>query len=143
MRGGGSRGALPGPRGLHSPRLPGARLQRSAPALALVLLAACPAAEPPGGAPAPDRFPYPGPFWMEDGHVALGDDLPSAATPIPGERLAWRTGFSAAQTAVIPVTDDLDPASLAGQDGLGLDGSVQLWDLTDGAQLPCFAEVDA
>lgn len=96
-----------------------------------------------GGADAPARFPYPGPFWMKDGHVDLGDTLPQGNTAVPGDRVAWRTGFSPVQSAVIPVEADLDVATLSGQDGLGVDGTVQLWDLTDGVQLPCFAEVDA
>lgn len=77
-----------------------------------------------------------------DGRVRLPADLPSAFTPVPVERVAWRTGFSPAQTAVLRL-GLLDPASLPGLDAPVAGGSVQVWDLTDGVEIGAFAELDA
>lgn len=98
-------------------------------------------AEPGPGLP--DRPPFPSFAYMADGHVALPADLPHAATPVPVERLGWRTGFSPVQTAVVSFRDRIDAASLPGLGSAPTGGSVQLWDLTDGAPVPCFAELDA
>lgn len=77
-----------------------------------------------------------------DGRLQL-DGLPQAETEIPIDRLAWRDGFSPVQTTVIQPHVALDPTSLPGIDDVGTPGSVQLWDLTDGVAIPCFAELDA
>jgi hypothetical protein len=82
----------------------------------------------------------------EGGHLAIPEDaLPQAegGTPFPVERLQWRRGFSVVQTTVFETDEPLDPASLPGLDGGGEPDSVQLWDLTTGTRLRCFAEVDA
>jgi len=73
------------------------------------------------------------------------DDLPPipSATPIPVERVAWRTGFSPAQTSVLRIAglrgDDL-PSWREPTPG---SGGVLLADLTTGGFLPVFAELDA
>jgi hypothetical protein len=85
---------------------------------------------------------FPSADLVQDGRIVL-EGLPSAETPIPVERLAWRDGFSSMQTVVLQLDVAVDPASLPGIDHIGTPGSVQLWDLTDGVAVPCFAEVDA
>lgn len=78
-----------------------------------------------------------------DGSLSLRD-LPSGGdTPLPLDRLAWRTGFSPAQTSVLrlpgvradglPTFASIDPNA----------GTVRMVDLTDGRALACFAELDA
>lgn len=94
--------------------------------------------------PRPAAWPFPNAELIdENGHVALPTDLPSAETPIPVHRLAWRTGFSPAQTTVFRFPERIDPDSLPSADALGDPGTVQLWDLTDGVQRPAWAELDA
>jgi hypothetical protein len=90
-------------------------------------------------------FPFPSMHQMVDGHVAFPDELPQSlgGHPIETERIAWRTGFSVAQVSVIDPGVLLDPASLPSQANPVSDGSVQLWDLTDGVPVRCFAEIDA
>lgn len=102
----------------------------------LVEEAADPVARPPLG-----TFPNAG--LVADGHLALPSDLPSAATPIDVARLAHRTGFSPVQTVVIREFGWLDATTLPAWDAPTTDGSVQIWDLTDGVAIPCFAELDA
>jgi hypothetical protein len=97
-------------------------------------------AEPPD---APARPPFPSASFFAEDHVALPTDLPAAATPIPVDRLNLRAGFSRVQTAVIDWPEALDPSSLPGPAEVGTPGSVRLVDLTDGVDLPCFAELDA
>jgi hypothetical protein len=96
-------------------------------------------------APKRDHFPFPSMHMMTDGHVALPDDLPMAegGTPVQTQRLAWRTGFSVAQSAVIDMDVAVDKGSLPAQSLPQTDGSVQLWDLTAGEPVLCFAELDA
>ncbi|MCB9674603.1 MAG: hypothetical protein H6737_05760 [Alphaproteobacteria bacterium] len=90
--------------------------------------------------------PFPvGVLHMADGHLALNpDDFDlTTATPLAADRLAWRTGFSPAQTSVLALPD-LDPSGFptwrAPTPG---EGSVRLADLTDDVWLPVFAELDA
>jgi len=107
----------------------------------------------PGTKPDPDalgaskhpHFPFPSMHHMEDGFVRLPDDLPYSTdgTPIDVERIAWRTGFSVVQSSVVAMDVDIDPTSLPGQSSPATDGSVQLWDLTDGRQILSFTELDA
>lgn len=84
---------------------------------------------------------FPDEAFVQDGRLALPEDLPSAATPVPVDRLARRGAFSVVQTAVLRVEQRLDAASLVDADGLG--GAVQLWDLTHGREVRCLAELDA
>jgi hypothetical protein len=118
------------------------------PLACFALIAGCeadPASEPPVTGPAVPAIPSA--RWELDGRLALPADLPHADTPFPIERLAYRDGWSPVQSGVIrfdgswPV--DIDGASLNGVFDDGLDGAVQLWDLTEGRQLRCFAELDA
>jgi len=90
-------------------------------------------------------LPFPDAGYVVDGHLALSPDdfeTPWDGTPVDTDRVAWRTGFSSVQTTVFQFEAALDGASLPGPDEGATDGSVQLWDLTDGVPLPCFAEVD-
>lgn len=92
-------------------------------------------------------WPFPNAELIDEGgHLAIpAGALPYAidGTPVPVERLAWRTGFSVVQTSVVDVGVALDPSSLPGLDAIGTAGSVQMWDLTAGERIPCFAEIDA
>lgn len=90
-------------------------------------------------------FPFPSMHYMADGHLALPADLPYSTdgTPVDVDRLAWRTGFSVAQSAVVAMDIDVDPVSLPAQGSPSTTGSVQLWDLTAGEPVLCFAELDA
>lgn len=109
-------------------------------AVALLALACAPA-EP--GPPKPGLLPFPSLHHLKDGRVHPDGTLPAAATPIPVERWATRTGFSPVQTVVVDLGLAIDPTSLPGLDQIGEPGSVRLWDLTAEAHVPCFAELDA
>lgn len=88
--------------------------------------------------------PFPNPQQMdESGHLAL-IDLPSGGeTPIPVERLAWRTGFSPSQVSVLRL-DGIDPSGFPSVDTITPgEGTVRMVDLTDGRAVACFAELDA
>ncbi|MBK8181028.1 MAG: hypothetical protein IPK67_19505 [Planctomycetes bacterium] len=113
----------------------------------LILLLACRRDAPEEG-PGPTRdplSPFPNAWLVQDGRLALEEGLlPQVedGTPLPTARLAVRSGFSPAQTAVV----DLDVAGRAccpaptappGQ------GAVQVWDLDAGAPVRAFAELDA
>src|SRR5688500_4378512 len=71
-------------------------------------------------------------------------DLPAVGeTPLPVDRLAWRTGFSPAQTSVLRlegISPDGLPSHLDIRPG---EGTVRMVDLDDGTVLPCMAELDA
>ncbi len=78
-----------------------------------------------------------------DGLTIPADALPETPTPLPLERIAWRTGFSPAQTSVVRLTDvnpEVLPSWLGPTPG---EGAVQLWDLDLGIALPVMAELDA
>lgn len=80
-----------------------------------------------------------------EGHVALPQDrmpFPIGGTALPVERVAWRTGFSPVQTTVFFPEEPLDPDSLPTEALAAEIGSVQMWDLTTGERIPCFAELD-
>ncbi len=89
--------------------------------------------------------PFPSSLLVDgEGRLDLSvDDLPSGGdTPIPVGRMAWRSGFSAAQpsvlTGIVVDPSDLpDPATPPGT------GSVRLLDRTTMTWLPCLAELDA
>ncbi len=104
-----------------------------------------PKVEDAKGAAKHPYFPFPSMHHMDDGHVALPDDLPFSTdgTPIEPARLAWRTGFSVVQSAVVSMDVAADATSLPAQSNPTTDGSVQLWDLTTQEPVLCFAELDA
>jgi hypothetical protein len=90
-------------------------------------------------------LPFPDAGDVVDGHLALSPEdfeIPYDGTPVDTEHVAWRTGFSRVQTTVFQFDLALDPASLPGLADGDQAGSVQIWDLTDGVRLPCFAETD-
>ena len=87
-------------------------------------------------------WPFPSAHLVEDGHLAIPSSelaLPEGSTPLPTERLAWRTGFSPVQTAAVQL-EGVDAAALPGADQVGTPGSVRLVDLDTGTELPMFAE---
>ena len=102
---------------------------------------------PAAGADRPVMASFPSAHLVDaEGHLAIpADAMPTVegGLPWPAERLAWRTGFSVVQTTVIDPEVALDGASLPGLSALAEPGSVQLWDLTAGQRLLCFAELDA
>lgn len=125
-----------------------------APLLALSLLGACtgkqddsnPMSAPDGLLDQGALGPFPNADLVVDGHLAIPDGvLPAAATPWDVSRVAWRTGFSPVQVSVARLWDlgQIDSASLSGQAGLGVGGTVRIIDLDDGTEIPCFAELDA
>ena len=63
-------------------------------------------------------------------------------TPWAVERLNWRDGFSTVQTAVV-LLSGVKESALPPYPGVNGGGSVRLYDLTDGVELPCYAELDA
>ncbi len=99
------------------------------------------------GAEKDPLWPFPSAHLIEDGVVRIpGALLPRSlegGTEMPVDRLRFRTGFSVVQSSVIDFHVTIDRESLPGQSEARSDGSVQIWDLTLGAPLRCFAEVDA
>jgi len=92
----------------------------------------------------PLMWPFPSAHLIVDGRVAIPDGaVPDAETPFPVDRVNWREGFSVVQTAIIAPGVSIDPATLPGYDDVGTPGDVLMWDLTDGAPIRCFAELDA
>ena len=90
--------------------------------------------------------PFPNADLVVDGALAIPEgSLPAAETPWDVTRVAWRTGFSPVQVSTARLWDlaDIDPASLSGQAGLGIGGTIRILDLDDGTEIPCFAELDA
>ncbi len=90
--------------------------------------------------------PFPSAELMVDGRVAI----PAGALPVPDGgtaldvgRLNWRRGFSPVQPSVWVPSEPLAEASVGGQLSLGTGGPVRVWDLDAGAEVPCFAELDA
>jgi len=80
----------------------------------------------------------------DSGHIAIPADLlPHAGTPVPVDRLSWRTGFSPVQTTVLDPERVLDRASLPPPVGTGSDDAVVLFDLTDLERIPALVETDA
>lgn len=122
---------------------------------AVLGLVACKPA-PPTEAPTPAAAglvgdhplnPFPvGALHTAGGRVALSSDdfgLPDGLSPIPVERLAWRTGFSPAQTSVL-VLPQIDASTLPSwREPTPGAGGVRLADLTAGVWLPVMAELDA
>lgn len=114
-----------------------------------VVLAAC-ASDKDSGAPALlavspglSAFPHLG-LIDNDGQLSIPVELlPSADTPVPVDRLTWRTGFSPVQTTVLDPGVALDPASLPPPVGTGPADAVQLWDLDRLQPVPALVELDA
>jgi hypothetical protein len=90
-----------------------------------------------------DANPFPTADLLDaDGHLALRD-LPATPTPIPVERLGWRTGFSPGQVSVLRL-EGIDPSGLPSHTAPELGtGTVRMVDLTDGRPVLCMAELDA
>lgn len=90
------------------------------------------------------RWRFPDAASVSDGHLDLIDvPVASGGTPLPLDRLAFRSGFSPVQTSVIAVELALDPTSLPGPEAEAGTGSVQIWDLDSGLPVRAFAEIDA
>ena len=119
--------------------------------VAIVLLMGCREADDSGDTAAwaqrrlvPSRGPSPTRnSWMPAVVVALPADLPSAATPIPIEHVRWRTGFRPVQTTCSASRITSTPHPSNDRQHRQCAGSVQIWDLTTGTRLPCWAELDA
>ncbi len=80
-----------------------------------------------------------------DGRVNIPlESLPSGGdTPVPVDRVAFRSGFSPAQTSVLRIAG-LDPSTLPDwRTPTPGEGGVVVADLTAGRWLPAFAELDA
>lgn len=83
-----------------------------------------------------------------DGSLAIPEgalpQVPAAddGSPWAVERLNWRDGFSTVQTAVVRL-DGVRESALPPYPGVSGGGAVRLYDLTDGVELPCYAELDA
>jgi hypothetical protein len=99
------------------------------------------------GADKPLLWPFPSAHLMEDGVVSIPADLlprsEEGGTELPVDRLRHRTGFSVVQSSVVDFGVTIDKKTLPGQSEARVDGSVQIWDLTTGQPVRCFAEVDA
>lgn len=81
-----------------------------------------------------------------DHHVAIPDGaLPAVegGTPWDVARFNWREGYSVVQTSVAMFDVAIDPETLNDERSLGIGGAVRMVDLTTGAELPVFAELDA
>jgi hypothetical protein len=81
-----------------------------------------------------------------DGKLAIPDGLlPQVpdGTAMDVRRLNWRDGFSRVQTSVAKLPVAIDSDSLPGPGSIGIGGSVRMFDLDSGVELPMFAELDA
>lgn len=88
--------------------------------------------------------PFPSTELVADGHLAFrAGELPNRGVDWDVDRLDERTGFSVVQPSVVQLPAPVDPDSIAGQAGLGTGGSVRMFDLDSGAELPVLAELDA
>lgn len=129
------------------------RMRRLCSPLLVLALTACTGKHDDSATSPPDGLldqgplgPFPNADLVVDGRLAIPDgSLPAATTPWDVSRVAWRTGFSPVQVSVARLWDYvlIDPATLSGQGGLGVGGSVRILDLDDGTEIPCFAELDA
>ncbi|MCB9758694.1 MAG: hypothetical protein H6739_02545 [Alphaproteobacteria bacterium] len=116
----------------------------------LLLLLACkgPAPVPVGDGGLLDQgvlWPYPSAQLVDwRGKLAIPQDaLPKAddGTDLPVDRLNWRRGFSVAQSSLL-LLPGVDPEALPGMREVQTLGTVRMIDLTAGAEIPCFAELD-
>lgn len=90
--------------------------------------------------------PFPSVELVEDGHLAFpAGVLPKVegGTDLDVERFNWRTGFSRVQTSVALLPVAIDEGSLSSSAAIGIGGSVRMFDLDTGTEIPCFAELDA
>ena len=71
------------------------------------------------------------------------DLLPYGETPVPVERVRWRSGFSPVQTTVLDPEQVLDRTTLPPPVGSGSPDGVALVDLTTGERIPALVELDA
>ena len=103
-------------------------------------------------------YPYPSIHLMtQDDSTATGwrvdidaqkFPIPAGGTPLPEERINRLDGFSVANSSVVLLPDaDIDPDVLPSKNDLAPsvqpDSPVQIIDLSSGARIPCFAELDA
>ncbi len=90
-------------------------------------------------------WPFPNAQLLDEGHLSIPEEelaLPDSATPLPVERLAWRSGFSSVQTAVVQL-EGVRASALPPSSEVQTQGSVRLIDRDTGQALPVFAELDA
>lgn len=120
----------------------------------MIFLLACTGAKDDSAAPAVGAGalgegplnPFPSMELVEDDLVAVPEGiLPQVegGTALDVARFNWREGFSRVQTSVVMLPVDVDAESLPSQAELGVGGSVQMWDLDTGTEIPMFAELDA
>jgi len=90
--------------------------------------------------------PFPSRFLLDaDGFVDLGGGLLAvdSNSPLPVERLRWRTGFSPSQTVVIDLPTVDSSSFLSWRAPEPGEGGVRMFDRTTSTWLPCLAELDA
>lgn len=87
--------------------------------------------------------PFPNATLVGEQGLDLTDAVPLSATPIPVDRVAWRTGFSPVQTSVIRLPDVNPDALPSWREPTPGEGGVLLLDLDTGEFLPVMAELDA
>lgn len=109
-------------------------------------LTACTPAPPPGVGIVGDSLldPFPTVLQMRGGHVDI-QGLPQAegGTPVPVDRVAWRTGFSPVQVSVVHLAGVVPGALPSWRSPTPGEGGVRLVDLDTGTFLPVVAELDA
>lgn len=118
---------------------------------ALAFWTACSAGTGPdkgGGSGIADRAPlavFPSAELVDAaGRVDIPNDLlPYGETPVPVERVRWRSGFSPVQTTVLDPEQALDRTTLPPPVGSGSPDSVVLIDLTTGDRISALVELDA
>ncbi|MDP2311096.1 MAG: hypothetical protein Q8P18_34065 [Pseudomonadota bacterium] len=101
----------------------------------------------PGALAAGPLNPFPSMELVgSDGKLAIPDGLlPQVpdGTAMDVRRLNWRDGFSRVQTSVAMLPVAIDSDSLPGPSAIGIGGSVRMFDLDTGVEIPMFAELDA
>ena len=91
--------------------------------------------------------PFPvGALHLDAGAIALDSadfGIEADQTPLPFERMAWRSGFSVGQTSVVTLPEIRTGALPHWSDSQPGASGVRLFDRSDQEWLPTFAEVDA
>lgn len=88
--------------------------------------------------------PFPSSHLVVDGRLAIPEaPFPPTETPIPVETVAFRTGFSPVQTAVVRLPGVNPDALPSWRNPTPGEGGVLLVDLTEGRFYPVMAELDA